>query len=299
MSPDAHGKISPQRLVVFGAGYVGGQLAREAGARGLAVVALTRNPTKAAALRGAGIEVVEGDLAETDWHAKIPGKVDLVLNSVSSGGGGIEGYRRSYVAGMKSIMSWVRQSRPGTLVYTGSTSVYPQGGGIRVDETAATAPVDERAALLLEAEQAALKGAAPDLRVFVLRLAGIYGPSRHHLLDQIRAGEALAGAGERRLNLVHRDDICAAIWRCFTAPASVPGGIFNVVDDAPARRMDVAAWVSRRLGRAEPVFDENLPGRRRAEMPDRIIENRKLRETLGWRPRYPSYREGYETLLSR
>jgi len=298
MSLNAHCKSSPQRLVVFGAGYVGGHLAREAAQRGLEVVALTRNPTKAAALRADGIEVVEGDLSETDWHAKMPGKVDLVLNSVSSGGGGIEGYRRSYVGGMKSIMSWVRQSQPGTLVYTGSTSVYPQDGGIRVDETAATAPLDERPALLREAEEIALAGAS-ELRVFVLRLAGIYGPSRHHLLDQIRAGEPLAGSGERRLNLVHRDDICVAIWLCLTAPPAVGGGIFNVVDDTPARRLEVAAWLARRLGGAEPVFDVNLPGRRRAELPDRIIENRKLRETLGWRPQYPSYREGYETLVSR
>ncbi|HRI81412.1 MAG TPA: NAD-dependent epimerase/dehydratase family protein, partial [Opitutaceae bacterium] len=244
MSPDAHGKNSPQRLVVFGAGYVGGHLAREAAKRGLEVVALTRNPTKAAALRTDGIEVVEGDLAETEWHAKMPGKVDLVLNSVSSGGGGIEGYRRSYVAGMKSVMIWVRQSQPGTLVYTGSTSVYPQDGGIRVDETAATAPLDERPALLREAEEIALAG-APSVRIFVLRLAGIYGPSRHHLLDQIRTGGPLAGAGERRLNLIHRDDICAAIWCSLTAPPAVAGGIFNVVDDAPARRKDIAAWLAR------------------------------------------------------
>lgn len=299
MDPAAHGKNSPNRLVVLGAGYVGAQLAREAQSRGFEVVALTRNPVKAAALREEGIQVVEADLAVTDWHARMPANVDLVLNAVSSGGGGLEGYRHSYVAGMKSVMSWVRQSRPKTVVYTGSTSVYPQDGGIEVDESAATEPADERAALLLEAERIALAGAPPAVRVFVLRLAGIYGPGRHHLLDQIRAGEALAGAGDRRLNLVHRDDICAAIWRCFHAPSEVGGGIFNVVDDEPSRRAEIAAWLAGRLGLPEPVFDANLPGRRRAAMPDRIVRNHKLRASLGWRPRYRSYREGYETLLSR
>lgn len=299
MVPAAHGKNSSNRLVVLGAGYVGGQLAREAKSRGFEVVALTRNPAKAAGLREEGIQVVEADLAEMDWHARMPAKVDLVLNAVSSGGGGLEGYRHSYVAGMESVMSWVRQSRPKILVYTGSTSVYPQDGGIEVDETAATGPADERAALLLEAERIALQGMSPLLRVFVLRLAGIYGPGRHHLLDQIRAGEALAGAGDRRLNLVHRDDICGAIWRCFSAPPAVGGGIFNVVDDEPARRAEVAAWMAGRLGLPEPVFDVSLPGRRRAAMPDRIIRNGKLRTILGWQPRYPGYRAGYETLLSR
>ncbi|MCW5548725.1 MAG: NAD-dependent epimerase/dehydratase family protein [Opitutaceae bacterium] len=299
MDPAAHGKNSPNRLVVLGAGYVGGQLAREARSRGFEVVALTRNPVKAAALREDGIQVVEADLANTDWHARMPANVDLVLNAVSSGGGGLEGYRHSYVVGMKSVMSWVWQSRPRTVVYTGSTSVYPQDGGIEVDETAATEPADERAALLLEAERIALAEALPAVRVFVLRLAGIYGPGRHHLLDQIRAGEALAGSGERRLNLVHRDDICAAIWRCFSAPPEVGGGIFNVVDDAPAPRAEVATWIAGRLGLPEPVFDAGRPGRRRAAMPDRTIRNGKLRAILGWQPRHPTFREGYETLLSR
>jgi len=54
MADDAHGNISGKRLVIFGCGYVGSEVAREAISRGLRVAALTRNESKAAALRSAG-----------------------------------------------------------------------------------------------------------------------------------------------------------------------------------------------------------------------------------------------------
>jgi hypothetical protein len=33
--------------------------------------------------------------------------------------------------------------------------------------------------------------------------------------------------------------------------------------------------------------------------PDRVIANEKLKATLGWRPQFATFREGYENLLSR
>src|SRR5437868_4846656 len=136
MTVEAHGNISGKRLVIFGCGYVGSELAREGLVRGLRVCALTRNEAKAIALRSAGVDVVLADLAADDWHARIEGGPDFAVNCVSSGGAGLAGYRRSYVDGMDSILRWARtRGAVGTLAYTSSTSVYPQDGGGRVDET--------------------------------------------------------------------------------------------------------------------------------------------------------------------
>ena len=115
----------------------------------------------------------------------------------------------------------------------------------------------------------------------------------------MRSGEALPGTGAQRLNLAHRDDIAAAIFACFDAPAAVSGGIFNVADDAPAPKAAVVAWLAARLGLPPPVFDPGATGRRRPETPDRVILNRKLKQALGWRPVHPDYRAGYGSLLSR
>src|SRR5688572_21534315 len=95
-----------KRLVVFGCGYVGGVVARAALARGMAVAALTRNVETARALSAEGIAVVVDDLASDAWHTRIGVAPDFALNCVSSGGAGLEGYRRSYVDGMKSIVRW-------------------------------------------------------------------------------------------------------------------------------------------------------------------------------------------------
>jgi len=319
MHAEAHGNFAGKRLVVFGAGYIGGELARQAVARGVRVTALTRNEAKAAALRAEGIEAVVADLADAGWHAQIAGGADFVLNAVSSGGGGVDGYRHSYLAGMKSVLAWARQRGPvGTLVYTSSTSVYPQDGGVRVDELALTTARDERAGVLVETEALLLDamaggGTRPSFapmvapgevappfaaRTFILRLAGIYGPARGHLLEQVRAGE-VAGHGGHHLNLAHRDDICAAIWAAFGAPATVTGEVFNVADNAPATKSDAVAWLAARLGVAPSRFTGLPAGGRRAVTPDRIILNTKLKVMLGWAPRYPSFREGYAALLAR
>lgn len=297
MALPEHGKMH-RRLVVFGAGYIGGAVARAAAARGMEVTALTRNPDRAEELRADGIRAVVADLADEIWAEAIPAGADCVLNCVSSGGGGLDGYRHSYVDGTARIAAWTRRGRVGTLVYTSSTSVYPQGGGAEIDESAPTEPASERAALLLEAERLSATAAAN--RVFVLRLAGIYGPGRHMILDTLQQGTPLPGAGTHRLNLAHRDDIVAAILACFFAPPAVSGGTFNVADDHPASRAEVAGWLAAKLGLPPPAFDPGASTvRRRPETPDRVIRNGRLKSELGWQPQYPDFRAGYASLLSR
>ena len=291
--------MNSQHLVIFGAGYVGGEVARQAVARGLRVTALTRNAEKARVLAEAGVTVIVDDLAADTWHAHaaVRDGADFVLNCVSSGGGGPEGYRHSYVEGMKSVVTWAERVRVGTLVYTSSTSVYPQSGGVRVDEDA---PVDETRATgsaIVEAEDRLLASKAGERR-FVLRLAGIYGPGRHHLIDQVRDGNGeVAGRGEHRLNLIHRDDIAAAIWAALDAPASVAGGVFNVADDGAATKAEVVKFVAEKLALPTPRFTGEPASGRRRVTPDRVIANDKIKRLLGWRPRFASYREGYAAIL--
>ncbi len=295
---DFHGK----RLVIFGCGYVGSALARAALTSGAQVEALTRNPEKAAALRAAGLaKVVVADLSSAGWHHQIAGGADLVVNCVSSGGP--DTYRQSYVGGMQSVLAWAAAGPVpvGTFVYTSSTAVYPQGGGVVVDETAPAEGATPNGVIIRESEILLQRApAAAVRRHFILRLAGIYGPGRHHLLDQLRTGlPVLGGSGDHRLNLAHRDDIVAAILACLGAPATVNSGIFNVADSAPAFRAEVVGWLAGRLGRPVPGFDGATTARRGgAPMPDRVISNARIQRVLGWRPKFPDYRIGFENILS-
>jgi nucleoside-diphosphate-sugar epimerase len=293
--------LANKRLVILGCGYVGTAVARQARAAGLKVEALTRNPARAAELVALDVRTVVDDLAAESWHGRLAPGADWVLNCVSSGSGGPGGYRHSYIDGMRSLLAWARSGPAGTLIYTSSTSVYSQDNGAVVDETAPTDSGDETRRLLLEAEELLRGESAACNRWFILRLAGIYGPGRHHLLDQVRAGSGeLAGSGAHHLNLAHRDDICAAILTAFTAPVAVRHEVFNVADDLPATKAAVASWLAERVGQPPPHFSGGASSRRRgfAAPPDRIVSNGKLKTMLGWKPAYPSYREGFAAILS-
>jgi nucleoside-diphosphate-sugar epimerase len=293
----------PESVFIFGCGYVGTALARYLTDQGVRVGALTRNPDKVARLRTLGLaEVIEAELDSNNWHSQIEGRYAAVVNCVSSAGGGLEGYRKSYVDGQRSILAWAKTQAIGTYVYTSSTSVYPQDGGETVDETADTSAAPPTGQVILESE--AMLAEAPERlgRWFVLRLAGIYGPGRHYLLDQLREGTGeLPGSGDYALNMIHLEDIVAAMCAALTMEPGVESGIYNIADDAPATKAEVLAWLAERLELSAPVFkpeqvSERLK-RRGGRMPHRLVSNAKARVQLGWQPRYPSYREGYAALL--
>ena len=284
-----------RRLAIFGCGYVGGAVARAALARGWPVTALTRNPATAAGLDKMGARALVAELAEASWHEQMAGEFDFVLNSVGSGGGAPGDYRRSYVDGMQSIARWLAQraGRKPVFVYTSSTSVYAKSATGAVTEATAPAADSASTAALLEAEQMVQRQVAPYCaRWYVLRLAGIYGPGRHRLLDLARTGAwHSAPEPERAINLVHRDDIVRAIMACFEAEGG-SGGIYNVADGSPATRGQILAWLAQRLGQAAPALP---PAGEAAAV--RRIDCAKLRHALGWAPRHPDFRSGYEEIL--
>lgn len=284
-------KLQGKSLIIFGCGYVGRRLAEEAIAAGLTVAALTRNAAKADALRAMGVRTVCADLADSAWHAELPNAFDFVVNSVSSGRGGAEQRRRSYVDGTRSILRWAERGPPETLVHLSSVSVYPQRHGETVDESASTAGVGERGAIQLAAEALVREAGGAGRRRFILRLGGIYGPGRTVLLARIKEGAALSGRAGEHLNLIHRDDICAAFWAAVTAREKAANEIFNVVDDAAATRGEIARWLAERTGAAAPRFDGEGGS-------DRVVSNAKIKRELGWSPAFSTYREGYANLLS-
>jgi nucleoside-diphosphate-sugar epimerase len=289
-----------QRLLILGCGYVGSAAAWRALDEGWEVVAVTRNAGKAATLAAGGVHAVVADLADADWPGQVGNEFDAVLNCVAAGGGGVDGYRRSYLEGMRSVLAWARRARVGTLVYTSSTSVYAQGDGVRVEESMPAEGRNETARILVETENL-LRTAAdvPAFRWFILRLAGIYGPERHSLLDAIRTNyTSLPGTDGHRLNLVHRDDIVEAIFAAFAAPPTVRNEVFNVADDVPSPKQAVAAWLAAQLGKPPPAGGGAAPAGGGRAVPDRIIANDRIKAVLGWIPRFPTFREGYGQILA-
>jgi nucleoside-diphosphate-sugar epimerase len=295
----------PESVMIFGCGYVGTALAEVLLRAGVRVGALTRNPEKAAHLRELGVsEVLEAELASEAWHAGLTSSYAAVVNCVSSAGGGLEGYRRSYLEGQRSILRWAKPSQVRTFLFTSSTSVYPQDGGVGVDEIADTTGAPDTGQVLLQAERLLSDAAALFECWYVLRLAGIYGPGRHYLLDQLRAGSAvIAGSGDYTLNSIHRDDVVAAICAALSGAGAQKSGIYNIADDCPETKATVLHWLAGELGMVPPHFDPAQVSprmqRRGGRMPDRKILNQHAKARLGWIPRYPDFRAGYRAILNQ
>jgi nucleoside-diphosphate-sugar epimerase len=188
------------------------------------------------------------------------------------------------------------------IVYLSTVGVYGDHGGAWVDETSAAASRSERglARLAAEAQWRAL-GAAIGAPTHILRLAGIYGPGRN-LLIKLRQGEArrIAKLGQT-FNRAHVEDIAQAIGLVLAAPG--PGGVWNVADEEPAPPQDVIAFAAQLLG-IEPPPEEAFetadmtPMARSFYADNKRVSIAKLKQELGFKPKYPTYREGLRALAA-
>ena len=289
-----------KHLLICGIGYLGSRVAEQALQNGMRVTALTRSEEKAEVFRQRGYEMIVADLVQQQWYSKVEGPVDYILNCVSAGGGGIPGYIRAYIEGMHALLHYCADDFSGRLIYTSSTGVYPFTDGEVVTEDTEFEPQSETSKILHAAE-GLLRTAGPDGWA-ILRLAGIYGPNRHYLLNQIMSGEPeMAGAGNAYLNLIRVEDICSAIWGIWSADSSALNTTYNVADNQPALKSEVVEWLALQTGQPVPTLNPDKSIRRRhlpnGKLPNRIISNAKLKASIGWEPEYPTYREGFLNLL--
>lgn len=289
------------RILIVGCGYVGLELGRRLASSGAEVVGLRRRGDDDGAQARAGLRAVRGDVTRPGDLEAIPGDFDAVVSTVSSGRGGLDAYQQVYLGGARNLVDWARRRRPGRLVWVSSTGVYGQADGTWVTEESPTAPDEPTARCLVAAEQAIAEGTRSGVvPTQIVRVAGIYGPGRGHLFHQFIAGEARPDPSRSPwINMIHRDDVASALEAVLHR--GEPGRIYNAVDDEPVTRDDFLGYLSRATGLPMPTAAKSggsaepggsVPTRKRGSTNKRV-SNRRLREELGWRPRFPTWREGY------
>lgn len=288
------------RVLIIGCGYIGLPLATQLVAQGHEVVGIRRTPAGAEALSEAGVEPVIADITQPDF-ALPPGRFDqVVFCAAARRDDGEEGYRAVYVEGLGQVLARLGQGeRPAKFVYTSSTGVYGQRGGVLVKEHTPTEPRTATARHLLEAESLVVAAGKAGLPSVILRVAGIYGPDRLPLLDRFLKNEVrIVGQGTRHQNMIHRDDVVAAILAALRDGRA--GECYNVVDQEPVTEIHFYTWLAETLGKWVPqsVPAETDPARLR-EVVDQKVSNRRLTMELGCRLKYPNFRLGYTAELKR
>jgi nucleoside-diphosphate-sugar epimerase len=264
------------RLVVIGAGDVGGEVARRWVAGGGEAVGITASTARHEALAAAGVEPRIGQ-PERVLHGD-----DRVL--LSTPGSQTQRIRAEALAGVKILRA----------VMTGSTGIYGAALG-RIDES--TPPGQgERARAAAEAETAFRRWAAEGV---VLRLGGLYRRGRGPLQPLLRRGAPRPGPPDAALALIHRDDAVDAVLAALLHPAPEP--VYLAVTP-PAPRRDLFYQEACRLhGLPEPAFGDPIVSGRAApaEKPDAPgaaawYDVSLLRRDLLGEPAHPDWREAVE-----
>ena len=275
-------------VLVAGCGRVGSRVAEMMAEGGRDVYALSRKP----AVLPDNVRPLAADLSDAAslaglLESAIPDGVDLVVFTASPDRGDEQAYRAVYLDGLATLLATPACSGLRRLVLASSTAVYAQDDGGRVDENSQAAPTRYNGVVLLEAERLAQDNTAAT--VVVARLGGIYGPGPGAFLRSVAVGELHLPDRPVWTNRVQVDDAARALLHLAELPQ--PAALYNVVDDTPATRHEVAAWARGELGLPALQFEGaggNSAGKR--------CSNALLRAS-GFSLLYPGYREGYRGSL--
>ena len=129
-----------------------------------------------------------------------------------------------------------------------------------------------------------------------MRFGQFYGFDSGHTVDAIAAVRAGApselGDPAAYRSVITTDDAATAVVAALRAPS----GIYNVDDDEPLSRADNIAALAGALGVPTPVppsATPDLPPHLSAMLRSQRVSNARFKAVTGWRPRFPSAREGW------
>ena len=281
--------MSKPHLMIFGLGYSGLRLARQCRTAGWRVSGTVRSAEKAAGLAAEGLGAMRFEAGIFLPEAALAGVTHVLDTTVPGpeGSDALPEVRRLFARGM----------RPRWAGVLSSTAVYGDAGGAWVDEDTPPRPATSQGQARLAAEAAwTAWGAETGVPVMVFRLPGLYGPGRS-AVEQVLSGKArrIHRAGHRT-SRVHVDDVVAAL-RLVLDLRDPRSRIFNLADDEPAPTAETVDFACALIGVPPPPLEswEALPPDdpgRRFFRESRLVSNARAKAELGWRPLYPSYREG-------
>jgi nucleoside-diphosphate-sugar epimerase len=311
------------RVFVAGAsGAIGGPLVRQLVAAGHEVTGTTRRAERAEEIRAGGANAVVCDVfdragLEAAVAAAAP---DAVVNQLTSLPQRYDPRKVSFYEatnrvrreGGHNLVEAARTAGVRRFLTQSISFLYaPEGDWVK-DEDARPfddAPGHFRSAVEVMLEHEREVVSSTDFEGLVLRYGQFYGPGTYyapdgHLGREVRRRRfPVVGAGTGTFSFLHVEDAAGA-----TVAALDHGtpGIYNIVDDEPAPLSEWLPVYADALGakppRRVPVWLAKLvAGGSVAAMATQLrgASNAKAKAELGWRPRYPSWREGFRDPVAR
>ena len=286
--------MSEKTLFCFGYGYTAQALARRLRPDGWRMIGTTRSPEKAEGMRAEGVAAYlwNSGAFDSQW---LDG-ANALLVSVSPNEQGCPAFRAAHeaIAARRDALTWIG--------YLSTNGVYGDHKGAWVDEDSNLYPTTERAKRRIRAEADwASFGAEFALPVIIFRLPGIYGPGRS-ALDTVRAGKARRIYKEGQVfSRMHVSDIAATLAASMNKPDA--HDLYNLADDEPAPPQDVVEYACNLLDveppPLTPLEEAELSDMGRSFYADnKRVSNKRMKEALGVKLAYPTYREGLKAIAN-
>lgn len=315
-------------LVTGATGFTGGHLARALVARGDAVSALVRGESAAAAaLAGAGIALVRGDLRDRPALAAATAEVDVVYHIAAiyrQAGLPDEIYRAVNATAVKEIIEAAARAGVKRVVHCSTVGVHGDIEHPPANEDAPLDPGDIYQLTKLEGEDLAREaGTRLGIDVTIVRPTGIYGPGDGRLLKLFRGVArrrwVTLGRGDIYYHLTFIDDLIEGFHLCATHPAAanrtyiLAGGEVTTLNalvalvaegaGVPAPTLHLPVWPFHAAGAAceaicAPLGIEPPIYRRRVDFftKSRAFDITRARTEIGFAPRV-GLREGIRRTL--
>ncbi len=284
---------APASLLVFGGGWLGQAAAREAIRRGGRAVLTSRDAGRRAVLIEDGFVAVDPADAAALTAAVADASAILVTAPPEATG----------CPGVKALLPAITASGswPDWIGYVSSTAVYgDRAGGWALEDSELNAASLEGARRVRAERDWQDAGQGMGLTVQIFRLPALYGPGRSPL-DRLRDGTArLVRKPGQVFNRIHVDDAVSGLFASMARPR--PGAAYILCDDEPAPADVVMEGAARRLGLPlPPEIDLDDPSvsdaMRRFYLDSKRLSNARAKAELGWRPRYPGWRDGLEAMI--
>ena len=280
-------------LLVFGGGWLGRAAGLEAVRRGGRAVLTSRDPARRSALAAEGLAAI--DPGDASALAGAVAGASAILVCAPPEAHGCPGLRAlsPALAGADVWPDWIG--------YISSTAVYgDRAGGWAFEDSELNAASLEGARRVRVERDWLDAGQGMGLTVQLFRLPALYGPGRSPV-DRLRDGTArIVRKPGQVFNRIHVDDAVSGLFASMARPR--PGAAYTLCDDEPAPADVVMEGAARRLGLPRPPeVDLDDPSvseaMRRFYRDSKRLSNARAKAELGWRPKYPTWREGLEAML--
>jgi nucleoside-diphosphate-sugar epimerase len=252
-------------LVTGATGFTGGHLAATLARRGETVRAFVRPKSRArfdrSPLASAGVQPIEGDLADRDSVTRAADGVDVVYHIAATyreAGQPDSAYRAINVDGTRNLLDAARLGGVRRLVHCSTGGVHGHIAHPPATEDAPFNPGDIYQDTKLEAEQLARQfGLDAGFDVVVARPIGIYGPGDTRFLRMFRGlargNFPMLGSGQAFYHLTYIDDLVEGFRLCGTVPAAM-GRTYILAGPRYTTLEELVALVAKELGVRPPRF---------------------------------------------